>query len=162
MIIYYINYDGINCSVFDSQIYTYCRLLCKNNLKVTLINCDINMNSKEYKHKIKDYLNCDNLKIITIAKNKKFDFLIEKKLINEVQELINEEGITNEKIIVHCRGPFSSFIGLKVREKLKKRFNIKVISDIRGAVIDEYFMRHKDKNILYKMLLRLLDRKSVV
>ena len=45
MIIYYINYDGISCSVFDSQIYTYCQLLSENNLKVTLINCDINIDS---------------------------------------------------------------------------------------------------------------------
>jgi glycosyltransferase involved in cell wall biosynthesis len=156
MIVYYINYDGINCSVYDSQIYTYCVLLSENNLKVTLINCDINIVSKEYKHKINNYLNYDNLRVISLEKNKKFDFLINKKLIKDLTKLINDESLSGEKIIIHCRGLFGSFIGLKVRRKLKSRFNIKVISDIRGAVIDEYLMRHKEKSIIYKMILKLL------
>ena len=159
MIIYYINYDGINCSVFDSQIYTYCHLLSENNLKVTLINCDAFIGSKEYKNKMNVYPNCNNLKIISFKKNKKIDFLINKKLINGVIKLINEESLTNEKIIIHCRGPFASFIGLKVRETLKKNFNIKVISDFRGAVIDEYLMRHKDRNIIFQMILKFLMTK---
>jgi len=83
MIIYYINYDGINCSVFDSQIYTYCHLLSKNSLKVRLINFDTNISSKEYINKMKLYSNCNNLRVLSIQKNKKFDFLINKKLIKE-------------------------------------------------------------------------------
>lgn len=156
MIIYYINYDGINCSVYDSQIYTYCHLLSENNLKVTLINCDISTDLKEYKLKMNNYLNCDNLRVISLEKNKKFDFLVEKKIISEVIKLIKVESPINENIIIHCRGLFGSFIGLKVRGKLKSHFNIKVISDIRGAVIDEYLMRHKDKSIIYKIILMLL------
>lgn len=156
MIIFYINYDGINCSVFDSQIYTYCYLLSENNLKVTLINYDIKIDSKEYKHKMKLYLNSNNLKVISLEKNKKFDFLINKKLINKLMKLINEEYLENEKIVIHCRGLFGSFIGLKVREKMNNNFNIKVISDFRGAVIDEYLMRHKGKSIIYKMILKIL------
>ena len=156
MVIYYINYDGINCSVFDSQIYTYCHLLSENNLKVTLINCDAFIGSNEYKDKMKGYSNYNNLRVISMQKNKKFGFLINKRLINEVIKLIKVENLRNEKIIIHCRGPFSSFIGLKVRKKLKNNFNIKVISDFRGAVIDEYLMRHKEKSIIYKMILRFL------
>lgn len=156
MIIYYINYDGINCSVYDSQIYTYCALLSEANFTVTLINCDINIGSKEYKHKIDNYKNYDNLKIISLQKSKKFDFFIRKKLISDLVDLVSDKGIQGEKIIIHCRGLFGSFIGLKVKSKLKSHFNIKVISDIRGAVIDEYLMRHKEKSIIYKMILRLL------
>lgn len=156
MIIYYINYDGINCSVYDSQIYTYCALLSEANLTVTLINCDINIGSKEYKHKIGNYKNYDNLKIVSVQKNQKFDFFIRKKLISDLVNLVSGEGIQDEKVIIHCRGLFGSFIGLKVKSKLKSHFNIKVISDIRGAVIDEYLMRHKDKGIIYKMMLRIL------
>lgn len=156
MIIYYINYDGINCSVFDSQIYTYCDLLSRNNLKVTLINCDKNINLKEYKEKMKSYLNHDNLRLISLEKNKRFDFIINQKLINNIVNLIREENLTNEKIIIHSRGPFGSFIGLRVKAELKNHFNIKVISDFRGAVIDEYLLRHKSKSIIYKMILKLV------
>ena len=105
---------------------------------------------------MKDYLNSNNLKVISLQKNKKFDFLIHKKLTKEITNLISEENICNEKILIHCRGLFASFIGLKIREKLKKSFNIKVISDFRGAVIDEYLMRHKNKNIIFKIILKLL------
>ena len=156
MIIYYINYDGINCSVFDSQIYTYCHLLNENSLKVRLINCDTNISSKEYIDKMKLYSNCNTFKVISFPKNKKIDFLINKRLINKVINLINEENQTDEKIILHCRGLFGSLIGLKVRGVLKKKFNIKIISDFRGAVIDEYLLRHKNKGILYKILLKFL------
>jgi glycosyltransferase involved in cell wall biosynthesis len=156
MIVYYINYDGINCSVYESQIYTYCQILSENNLKVTLINCDINIDSKEYKHKMDKYLNYDNLRVISLEKNEKFDFLIKKNLVNEVVKTIKDQGLKSEKRIIHCRGLFGSFIGLKVRAKLKNNFNIKIISDIRGAVIDEYLMRHKDKGRIYKMILTFL------
>ncbi|HEY8892199.1 MAG TPA: glycosyltransferase [Clostridium sp.] len=77
---------------------------------------------------------------------------IERKVIN----LIIEENQTNKKIIIHCRGLFGSFIGLKVRRKLKNNFNIKMISDFRGSVIDEYLMRYKHKNSLYKIMLKIL------
>jgi len=156
MIIYYLNYDGINCSVFDSQIYTYCHLLNKNKVRVRLINCDTNVGSKEYIDKMKPYLNCNNLKVISVQKNKKFDFIINKKLINQVINIIKAENTTNEKIIIHCRGIFGSFIGLKVKAKLENDFNIKVVSDFRGAVIDEYLLRYKDKNIMYKIILKFL------
>jgi len=156
MIIYYINYDGINCSVFDSQIYTYCHLLSKNSLKVRLINFDTNISSEEYINKMKLYSNCNNLRVLSIQKNKKFGFLINKKLINAVIKLINDKNTINEKIIIHCRGIFGSFIGLKVRRKLKNKLNIKVISDFRGTVIDEYLMRYKNKNGLLKIMLKFL------
>lgn len=155
MKIYYINYDGIYCSVFYSQIYNYCRLLSENKLKVTLINCDKNISSEKYKHE-NDSLNCGNFEVTAALKNRHFDFIINKKLIKAVINLINERSITNEKIIIHCRGVFGSFIGLKVKRRLKKHFNIKVISDFRGAVIDEYLMRHKNKSGLYKTILKLL------
>ncbi|MCJ7688477.1 MAG: hypothetical protein MUO60_04060, partial [Clostridiaceae bacterium] len=110
----------------------------------------------EYKHKIDHYINYDNLRVISLEKNKKFDFQVKNKLIDEAVKLIAIGSTSSEKIIIHCRGVFGSFIGLKVKAKLKSKFNIKIISDIRGAVIDEYLMRHEDKGIIYKMLLWLL------
>lgn len=156
MIIYYINYDGLNCSVFDSQIYMYCRLLNENDVKVRLINFDTNTSSREYIDKMKLYLNYKNLKVTSLPKSRNLDFLINKGLITRVINIIKNENLTNEKIIIHCRGIFGSLIGLKARKKLKNLFNIKVISDFRGAVIDEYLMRYKDKNIMYKIILKFL------
>ena len=156
MIIYYINYDGLNCSVFDSQIYTYCRLLNENDAKVRLINFDTNTSSKEYIDKMKLYLNYKNLKVTSLPKSKNLDSLINKGLIIRVINIIKNENSANEKIIIHCRGIFGSLIGLKARKKLKNLFNIKVISDFRGAVIDEYLMRYKHKNIMYKIILKFL------
>lgn len=155
MVIYYINYDGINCSVFDSQIYTYCKLLSENNLKVKLINCDTFIGTDEYKDKMKVYLNSDNLSLLSIKKNKILSLIINRKLTKKIIKLIKIENLIGEKIIIHCRGPFGSFIGLRIRKELKNYYNIKVVSDFRGAVIDEYLMRNKDKNIIYKMILKL-------
>jgi len=156
MVIYYINYEGINCSVFESQIYTYCNLLNINNIKVTLINFETNIDSEQYKDRIKAYSSYNNLRIISIEKNKKFDFIINKKSINQVTKLINEETLSNENIIIHGRGILGSFIGLKVRKNLIKQYNIKVISDFRGAVVDEYLLKHKNKGILFKIILKIL------
>lgn len=158
MKIYYINYDGINCSVFDSQIYTYCSLLSENNLKVTLINCEKNISSKEYKRK-NNSLRCAKFEVVAVEKDKYFDFIINKKLIKAIINLINEKNIANEKLIIHCRGTFGSFIGLKIKRKMRSCFNIKVISDFRGAVIDEYLLRHKDEGIIYKIILKLITIK---
>lgn len=162
MIIYYLNYDGINCSVFDSQIYTYCHLLSENEMKIRLINCDTNILSKEYIDKMKLYSNSNNLKVIALKKNKKHDFLIDKKLINELITIIKSENHIHEKVIIHCRGIFSSFIGLKVRKKLESCYSIKVISDFRGAVIDEYLMRYKDKGIIYQVLYNIVFKILIV
>lgn len=145
MNILYINYDGINCSVYSSQIYTFCRLLSPKNL-ITLVNCDITQEKKEYK---------DNMKTLSLKKNKRFDFLISKKIISGIKKIIKEEYLEDEKIIIHCRGVFGSYIGLKVRRKLNN-FNIKVVSDFRGAVIEEYLERHKDKNLIYKIVLKFI------
>lgn len=149
MIIYFINYDGVNCSVFHSQIYTYCDLLSRSNLKVTLINCETKLSSRDYIHK-------NNLKIISREKGKNFDFLIKKKLIKDIAKLIFDENQKSDKIIIHCRGIFGSYIGLEVKKQLKSQLDIKVVSDIRGAVLDEYLMRYKEKGFIFKFLLRLL------
>lgn len=155
MDIYYINYDGINCSVFYSQIYTYCHLLSKNNLKVTLLNCERNISSVKYPDKNKGLYH-DKLYVTAAYKNRYFDFVINKKLVKETAELINEKSTFNEKIIIHCRGIFGSLVGLKVKRELKHYLDIKLISDFRGAVIDEYFLRHKNKGGIYKIILMFI------
>lgn len=147
-VVFYINYDGSGCSVYESQIYTYCNALGKNNLKVVLINCETNIKPAE------DSEN-EIFQILYLEKGR-FDFLISRKLVNEIAGIIGET--MNQKVVIHCRGVFGSCIGLMVKKKLKMP-DIKVISDIRGAAAEEYITRYKHNNILYKLMIRLAVRR---
>lgn len=183
MKIFYINYDG-HCSVYDSQVYTFCKMLNVNYYKIYLINFEREFKPEKKKKLIifKKFITnlfkvinkkfhiakrcnkntkslsdlnykyeADGIKIFTIKKMHKYDFIITNNYIKSVEKIIKSECVKNEKIILHCRGHFGAVIGIRTREALKNNFNIKAVSDIRGLIADEYLLRLEDKNILYKV-----------
>lgn len=183
MKIFYINYDGY-CNVYDSQIYTFCKMLNINYYEIYLVNFERELNAvkgkklsifkslianvfkiikeKVYITKIcnkntgslsafKDIYGADGVKIYSIKKTHKYDFIITNNYINSLEKIIKNECVKNEKIILHCRGHFGAVIGIRTREALKNCFDIKSVSDIRGLIADEYLIRLEDKNILYKI-----------
>lgn len=161
--VYYINFDGMFCSVFDSQILTLIKLLKKENVDIKLINFDRECFYKEsiqHTNKKIHYIESIlNDKIILIKKVKKGSYL-EPIIMNlYVSKLCrNIKSVTDNNIIFHCRGQYSSYIALKVKEKLKDK-NIKVISDFRGILDKEYISVYKNRNIFYKITLPLIVNK---
>lgn len=183
MKIFYINYDG-HCSVYDSQVYAFCKMLNIYYPEIYLINFErefkpekkkkliifkkfitnlfkiinekvnitkvFNKNTKSLSA-LKYIYEADGIKIFTIKKMHKYDFVITNNYVNSLGKIIKNECVKNEKIILHCRGHFGAVIGIRTREALKNNFNIKAVSDIRGLIADEYLLRFEDKNILYKI-----------
>lgn len=152
MITYYINFDGKECTVFESQITTLLNRISEKKVNVKLINFEKNI---EYRGE--DISN--NFDTITLRKIKKGSFFEPFYLdiyTSQMVDIISKEE--DEDIVLHCRGHFASYISVKVKEKLKYR-NIKVIADIRGMVVDEYTEIYKDKNSIYRLFFNLLSKR---
>ncbi len=142
--IFYINYDGSSCSVYQSQVLGYCVALQKYGVSIRLINCQ-----REVKASENSSLN--SFPIFNVRKGK-YDLIISSRLVAEITELI--KGETKGDAVIHCRGIFAGIIGLKVRKKIKSR-NIRVITDIRGACPEEYLLRYKDRGKFMRVLAAL-------
>ncbi|MCT8975970.1 glycosyltransferase [Clostridium sp. CX1] len=143
---YYLNYDGVECSVYESQVLTLYKLL-KKSMDIKLINFN---RSEGFNKNFKD--KCTDSDIYSIIKNKKYDFIIDKNHIESVKSIIQNERKKDDKIILHCRGIYGSYIGIKIKQQLEQ-YNIKVIADFRGATIEEYKLRFEDTGIIKKLMI---------
>ena len=152
MITYYINFDGRDCTVFESQIFTLLSKLKDKNCNVKLINFEKN-NTYE-KNSISEKF--DTLIINKIKKGSFFEPFYLSLYVSKLGKILNDEIDSN--IILHCRGHFSSYIALKAKEKIVNK-NIKVISDFRGMAIDEYTEVYKEKGCIYKVFFKSLINK---
>lgn len=160
MKIFFINYDGSCCSVYDSQVFFFCKFLYSSGYDVYLINYEKCTDKFKYKLSgFSDPNNIEGIETYTIYKIYKYDFMISRYYIKQLKEIIRSKCNNDEKIILHCRGHFASLIGINAKKRLIEFNNIKVISDIRGLAIDEYKLRFDDKSLFYKILLHFIIKK---
>lgn len=152
MITYYINFDGKDCTVFESQVFTLLSKLKDKNCNVKLINFE-----KNYNYKSDDISRkFDTLVINKVKKGSFFEPFYISFYVSKLTKILNNEKDNN--IILHCRGHFSAYIALKAKQKVFEK-NIKVITDFRGMAVDEYTQVYIEKNWLYKIFFKPLINK---
>lgn len=129
----YISYDGMTDPLGQSQVLPYIAGLTKKGYSFHLISFEKHERYLKHKNHIQKY--CDDNNINWHPQ----DYHIEgglKKTIRQVRKL-NKVAFYLQKrhqfSIVHCRSYISALAGLK----LKRKFGVKMIFDMRGFWADE-------------------------
>lgn len=129
----YISYDGMTDPLGQSQVLPYIAGLTKEGYSFHLISFEKNDRYLKFKNHIQNY--CDQNDINWHPQ----DYHIEgglKKTIRQVRKM-NKVALylqqRHEFSIVHCRSYISALAGLK----LKRKFGVKMIFDMRGFWADE-------------------------
>lgn len=149
--IYFINFDGLLCTVFDSQIFTPIKLLLEGGNEVELVNYNKNFNKDECRMKAQKIENILNCKVYNI-KRVIGGFIILNQYIDSLEKLIVDNKTSKDKkIILHGRGPIASYIALRVKERLS-HYNVKVVADFRGSIIDEYILSYEKKQFFSRKI----------
>jgi len=137
--VFYLVYDSILNTVFDSQVLNYLVYLKKAGISPELISFERNIKSENISSKLQLIKN----KQINVRLIKRLPFIgrlllypLARKLFFIIRDLITDEVI----IIIHCRGQISTYIAIKAKrlllKKCQNRLNVKIVGDIRG-IIDE-------------------------
>ena len=153
--VYYLNYDGVGCNVFDSQILTPLMLMKGRGLKVHLINYEKHKDlANELNYQSKCAIKLGEPPSI-IPKWSYCNFIMTPRYITSLCDILRTEP-TGQGIVLHARGCFAGYIALKAKERMKKELNVKVITDFRGLISAEYRLNYKDKNFCYRILLNMV------
>jgi len=128
----YITYDGLTDPLGQSQILAYLKRLGKNNSIVILSFEKKELYTKEGKT-MKQIIDTSNLIWVPVSYTRKppiFSTMLDiRKGLRLAQQLHKQHKFQ----IVHCRGYISAIIG----RRLKAKFNLKFIFDMRGWWADE-------------------------
>lgn len=159
--IYYVNYCGIYNTVFKSQVLTPILRLKNMGYKIELINFDKNISSDKYTKNLNEVLlsgiNIHSFQRFT--KGTAIEHFFLNRYIKKIIGVILSNNKEGESIILHCRQPMASYMAVKVKSKLKN-YNIKVIADFRGVIIDEFKLIYENKSSnLYKIFIPVLITK---
>lgn len=155
----YISYDGMTDPLGQSQVLPYIAGLTKEGYSFHLISFEKHERYLKYKNHIQKY--CDENNINWHPQ----DYHIEggiKKTIRQVRKMNKVAMYLHKRhqfSIVHCRSYISALTGLK----LKQKFGIKMLFDMRGFWADE---RVDGKlwnlnSIIYKTIYNYFKRKEI-
>lgn len=131
--ILYITYDGLTDPLGQSQILPYLSGIKKKVGKIHILSSEKPERFKEYRKKLEDYCQHNNLTWHPTKYSKNPPFL---STFSDVQTLIREAKSICEKHqiqMIHCRSYVAGYVGYKLNKKL----SIPFLFDIRGFWADE-------------------------
>lgn len=134
--IFYLTTEGITSTVFKSQVFELLNSQISQKNEITLILCQpINVHwSKSVFKQLIDLRKNKYFKVIVIPywgfKNK-FS-LINMNIFTKIRFIFKK--LSKDKIIFHCRGQEATQVAILLKDF---GLNIKIISDIRGAISEE-------------------------
>ena len=156
--ILYLTYDGLTDPLGQSQILPYLVKL-SNSYSYTIISFEKKENTYLIK-KIKDIVKSHGIKWIPLKYTKK------PPIISTIIDLLKLQFIAmrlvpSQKIsLIHCRGSYiTSLVGLK----MKLKYNVKYIFDMRGFWADERIDGNiwNLNNIVHKKMYKFFKKKEV-
>jgi glycosyltransferase involved in cell wall biosynthesis len=159
MNVLYISYDGMTDPLGQSQVIPYLKGLSKRGYKISIISCEKKDRFAQHKQLIKDLLKVSDIDWHPVPYSSLPSIL--SKRFNLAA--INKKAITICKMqktdLVHCRSYMASLIGLK----LKKRFGIKFIFDMRGFWADERIDGNiwSMDNFIHKRIYHFFKKKEI-
>jgi glycosyltransferase involved in cell wall biosynthesis len=159
MKILYISYDGMTDPLGQSQVIPYLTGLSSLGHEIQLISCEKKDRFEQQKQNISDLLKTNRIKWYPVPYS---------KLPSVFSKQFNLYGIKKKAIgicqkskpdIVHCRSYMASLIGLK----LKNKYGLKFIFDMRGFWADERIDGNiwNIKNALHKKIYNFFKKKEL-
>lgn len=157
MNILYISYDGMTDPLGQSQVIPYLEGLSKLGHNISIISCEKPERKIEFS-KIQTILSNAQIKWYPVSYTKKPPIFSTIKDIRNIYKLAFKIIKRNKIETVHCRSYIPSLIGLR----LKKKFRVKFIFDMRGFWADERIEGGiwNLKNPLYKFIYLYFKKKE--
>ncbi|MBK7965274.1 MAG: glycosyltransferase [Bacteroidetes bacterium] len=156
--ILYISYDGMTDSLGQSQVLPYLCGLSKLGHQITLISAEKQENYIHSKNKIEIICQNNHIDWHPIKYTKSPPVLSTLIDIRKVYLLSRKIHGSNLFDIVHCRSYISSLVGIR----LKRKFNIRYIFDMRGFWVDEKIDGNiwNLKNPIFKLVFNYMKMKE--
>jgi glycosyltransferase involved in cell wall biosynthesis len=156
--ILYISYDGMTDNLGQSQVLPYIEGLSKLGYVFTLISCEKEEKYQSNKEVIEAICKRSNINWQPLKYTKKPPILSTIKDVLSIQKRAEELHRLHSFQIVHCRSYLSAIVGLK----LKKKFGVKFLFDMRGFWADERVDggQWNLKNPIYKIVYRYFKNKE--
>jgi glycosyltransferase involved in cell wall biosynthesis len=154
----YISYDGMTDPLGQSQVIPYLKGLSAKGYKISIISCEKRDRFEKQKKAIKKTLYANNIDWHPVPYSKLpsvFSKQLNLSLINTKAERLCK----NEKPdVIHCRSYMAALIGMK----LKQKYGVKFIFDMRGFWADERIDGGiwNLNNILHKRIYHFFKRKE--
>ncbi len=157
--ILYVSYDGMTDQLGQSQVIPYMVELAKRGFLIDILSTEKNRNYYERKDKINETLRGAGITWHTIKYLKNppvISTLIDIIKLNRSAKRLMRK---NNYGLVHCRSYIAAFVGLR----LKRKFNIKFIFDMRGFYPDERVDGNiwKMNNPVYKLIYNYFKKKEL-
>ncbi|MGG9970609.1 glycosyltransferase [Ferruginibacter sp. SUN002] len=156
--ILYISYDGMTDPLGQSQVLPYIAGLSKHGYQFTLLSCEKPEAYKINKEVIETICKQNNIDWQPAFYTKKPPVLSTIKDIRALSKKAFQLHNQKQFAMVHCRSYLASLIGLK----LKQKFGVKFLFDMRGFWIDERLDGNQwnFKNPIYKIVYRYFKKKE--
>ncbi|PIQ22102.1 MAG: glycosyltransferase, partial [Cytophagales bacterium CG18_big_fil_WC_8_21_14_2_50_42_9] len=129
----FISYDGMTDPLGQSQVLPYLSGLSRLGYQVTLLSCEKSERFTKNKSTIEEIVTANNIDWHPLPFTTSPPVLAKYYDLYQLQH--KAEALYREKkfSLVHCRSYVSAAIGLK----LKKKFGVKLLFDMRGFWVDE-------------------------
>ncbi len=129
----YLTYDGLTDPLGQSQILPYLAGISKNGYQITIVSCEKKDRLLKEGDTIKKVLFENDISWIIVPYSNSIPIvsplLILYKMWRKSKKKLNSEAFS----LIHCRSTLPAIVGLK----LKERFSIPFIFDMRGFWADE-------------------------
>lgn len=159
MNVLYISYDGMTDPLGQSQVIPYLRGLSQLGYTINLISCEKADRFRKNKSAIHQLLEASNIKWFPVSYSALPSVLSKQLNLRAIRKKATEICRNEKPVLVHCRSYMAALVGLK----LKRRFGIKFIFDMRGFWADERIdggIWHAE-NMIHKKLYAFFKKKEI-
>lgn len=129
----YISYDGMTDPLGQSQVLPYLRGLSKKGYRISLISCEKKERFEQHRKQIEQICREARIDWHPLNYTKKpplLSTLLDLKKINRKAEQLHRQHAFQ---LTHCRSYIAALAGIR----MKKRYGIKMLFDMRGFWADE-------------------------
>lgn len=129
----YITFDGLSDPLGQSQILPYLRGIAANGFRITILSCEKKERLEKEEPRILELIKDLPISWNYILYDEDGGFLSRFLYIQKLSQLATGLCKSSNIALVHCRSYLASLIGLK----LKRKYGIPFIFDMRGFWADE-------------------------
>jgi glycosyltransferase involved in cell wall biosynthesis len=133
MKVLYISYDGMTDPLGQSQVIPYLKGLSQKGHEIILISCEKKDRFNKQNNEVRSILDSSAIEWHPVSYSSLPSILSKQFNLSAIHKKAQEICKEQKPKIVHCRSYMAALVGLK----LKRKFGLKFIFDMRGFWADE-------------------------
>ena len=153
MMLYYLNYDGFGCGVFESQVLTPLALLRQRGWRPRLIDYENALDPPSLDDYRRQCVQELGEPPIILRKSVRCNFIISARQVRRLASLLRRREPAGGTVLLHGRGCFAGYLALKAKQILAREggLRVRVVTDLRGLVSEEYRLEWADRGRLLRL-----------